>query len=97
MEITDALIDKLARLSRLQIDATQREAVRADLQRMVEFIDRLNEVDTEGVEPLTHMSDAGNMFREDAVSGQLTQEEVFQNAPRHHTGFFSVPKIINRS
>lgn len=96
MEITDALMDKLARLSRLQIDASQREAIRADLQRMVGFIDRLREVDTEGVEPLTHMSDAGNVFREDKVSGQLTEEEVFRNAPRHRTGFFTVPKIINR-
>ena len=97
MQITDDLIEKLARLARLNIGADQREAVRTDLERMLRFVDRLNEVDTTGVEPFSHFGGDEALLRPDEVGGQLTQEEALSPAPQRQGSFFTVPKSINKS
>jgi aspartyl-tRNA(Asn)/glutamyl-tRNA(Gln) amidotransferase subunit C len=94
MEVNDQLIDKLASLSRLQFDATEKAAIKTDLQNMIQFIDKLNEVDTTGVEPLLHMSDTVNVLRADEVQGSISREEALKNAPMHDEQFFKVPKVI---
>lgn len=96
MQVNDALIDKLARLSMLGFDATDREEIRSDLQKMIGFVDKLQELDTSGVEPLLHMSANLNVLREDVVKGMLTREEALQNAPLHDEAFFKVPKVIKK-
>ncbi|HMG83152.1 MAG TPA: Asp-tRNA(Asn)/Glu-tRNA(Gln) amidotransferase subunit GatC [Ferruginibacter sp.] len=96
MEVNDQLIDKLASLSRLQFDATEKEAIKSDLQSMIQFIDKLNEVDTTGVEPLLHMSDNVNVLREDEVQGSISRDEALRNAPMHDEQFFKVPKVIQK-
>lgn len=96
MQITDELIGKLARLARLNIGNDEHEAVKTDLQRMVSFIDRLNEVDTTGVEPFSHFGDEAPLLRSDVVSGQLTEEEALALAPQKQGSFFTVPKTINK-
>lgn len=97
MQITDELIGKLARLARLNIGNDEHEAVKTDLQRMVSFIDRLNEVDTTGVEPFSHFGDEAPLIRSDVVSDQLTEEEALAQAPQKQGAFFTVPKTINKS
>jgi aspartyl-tRNA(Asn)/glutamyl-tRNA(Gln) amidotransferase subunit C len=97
VEITDELIDKLARLARLHVPDSERESLRADLQRMIGFVDRLREVDTTGVEPLTHLIDEGNVLRPDRVGGQLSAEETFLNAPEQSAHYFTVPKVVDKS
>jgi aspartyl-tRNA(Asn)/glutamyl-tRNA(Gln) amidotransferase subunit C len=96
MEVNDALVDKLANLSRLQFDATEKEGIKKDLQRMIQFVEKLNELDTTGVEPLLHMSEQVNILREDEVKGSISRKEGLQNAPVHDEQFFKVPKVINR-
>jgi aspartyl-tRNA(Asn)/glutamyl-tRNA(Gln) amidotransferase subunit C len=96
MEVNDQLIDKLASLSRLQFDATEKAAIKADLQSMIQFIDKLNEVDTTGVEPLLHMSDNINVLRADEVQGSISREQALKNAPVHDEQFFKVPKVIQK-
>jgi aspartyl-tRNA(Asn)/glutamyl-tRNA(Gln) amidotransferase subunit C len=96
MEVNDALVDKLANLSRLQFDATEKEGIKKDLQRMIQFVEKLNELDTTGVEPLLHMSDQVNILREDEVKGSISREEGLQNAPVHDEQFFKVPKVIQK-
>jgi aspartyl-tRNA(Asn)/glutamyl-tRNA(Gln) amidotransferase subunit C len=96
MEVNDALVDKLANLSRLQFDATEKEGIKKDLQRMIQFVEKLNELDTTGVEPLLHMSEQVNILREDEVLGSISREQGLQNAPVHDEQFFKVPKVINR-
>jgi aspartyl-tRNA(Asn)/glutamyl-tRNA(Gln) amidotransferase subunit C len=96
MNVNDALIEKLAHLSRLEFNEAEKEEIKSDLEKMIGFIDKLNELDTTGVEPLLHMSDNVNVFRKDEVKGELKREDVFKNAPLHDDQFFKVPKVIKK-
>jgi len=96
MNVTDALIDKLADLSRLEFDDFEKEEIKDELEKMIGFIDKLNELDTTGVQPLLHMSKNVNVFRTDTVKGQISREDVFKNAPLHDDEFFKVPKVIKK-
>ena len=96
MNVNDALIDKLAHLSRLEFSSEEKEEIKNDLEKMIGFIDKLNELDTTGVEPLLHMSENVNVFRKDEVEGEISKEDVFRNAPMHDDNFFKVPKVIRK-
>jgi aspartyl-tRNA(Asn)/glutamyl-tRNA(Gln) amidotransferase subunit C len=96
MEVNDALVEKLANLARLQFNDIEKENIKNDLQRMIQFVEKLNEVDTTGVEPLLHMSEEVNVLRDDKVQGSISRAEGLQNAPVHDGEFFKVPKVIKR-
>jgi len=96
MIVNDALIDKLAHLSRLEFEEDEKEVIKNDLEKMIGFIDKLNELDTTGIEPLLHMSDNVNVFRTDTVKGEIGRKDVFKNAPLHDEKFFKVPKVIKK-
>ncbi len=96
MNVDDALIEKLANLSRLDFNKSEKEEIKNDLEKMIGFIDKLNELDTTGVDPLLHMSENVNIFRKDEVKGEITREDVFRNAPLHDEEFFKVPKVIKK-
>lgn len=95
MQIDSTLISRLERLARLNLDPAEREKLGGDLQRILDMVDKLRELDTAGVEPLVYLNDTANVFREDEVAGQLTRNEALQNAPGHDGQFFRVPKVIN--
>ena len=97
MQVDDALIEKLAELSMLRFDETEKEEIKADLQKMIGFIDKLQELDTTGVEPLMHMSEEVNVLREDMPGNMLKQEEALKNAPNDNNQYFMVPKVIKKS
>ncbi|MEO6233038.1 MAG: Asp-tRNA(Asn)/Glu-tRNA(Gln) amidotransferase subunit GatC [Ferruginibacter sp.] len=97
MEVNDALIDKLANLARLQFDNDQKAGFKKDLQKMIQFVEKLNELDTTGVSPLLHMSDNVNVLREDEVRGSISRNEGLKNAPLHDDEFFKVPKVISKN
>jgi len=96
MEVNDALVDKLAHLSRLQFNASEKEEIKNDLQRMITFVEKLNELDVTGIEPMLHMSDEINVLREDEINGSVSREEALKNAPLHDDIFFKVPKVIKK-
>ncbi len=96
MEVNDALVDKLAHLARLQFNDDAKEGIKTDLQRMIKFVEKLNELDTTGVAPLLHMSEEVNILRDDEVKGSITLEQGLKNAPVHDEEFFKVPKVIKR-
>lgn len=96
MNVNDELIDKLANLARLEFNDEEKKEIKKDLQEMIGFIDKLNELDTTGVEPLLHMSDNINVFRDDEVAGMISREEALKNAPMHDEQFFKVPKVIKK-
>lgn len=96
MQVDDALIEKLAQLSMLQFNEAEKEEIKNDLQKMIGFIDKLQELDTSGIEPLMHMSDEVNVLRDDVVGDMLSREQALQNAPRHDASFFKVPKVIKK-
>lgn len=94
MEVNDALISKLSHLAKLDFNDAEKDEIKNDLQRMISFVEKLNELDTTGVEPLLHMSDEVNILREDEVKGSVTREEALKNAPQHDEQFFKAPKVI---
>jgi aspartyl-tRNA(Asn)/glutamyl-tRNA(Gln) amidotransferase subunit C len=96
MQVDDALIDKLSRLSMLKFDDAEREEIKSDLEKMIGFVDKLKELDTTGVEPLLHMSANTNMLREDVTGNMLSRQEALKNAPLHDEQFFKVPKVIKK-
>lgn len=96
MEVNDTLVDKLANLARLQFDNTEKSAIKNDLQRMIQFVEKLNELDTTGVSPLLHMSDNINALREDEIKGSISREEGLKNASKKDSQFFKVPKVIKK-
>ncbi|HEV7783390.1 MAG TPA: Asp-tRNA(Asn)/Glu-tRNA(Gln) amidotransferase subunit GatC [Chitinophagaceae bacterium] len=96
MEVNDALVGKLAHLSRLQFNPTEKEEIKNDLQRMIGFVEKLNELDLDDVAPLLFMSDEVNVLREDEIKGSVSREEALKNAPLHDGQFFKVPKVIKK-
>lgn len=96
MEVNDALVDKLAHLSRLQFNEQEKAAIKKDLQNMIGFVEKLNELDLEAVEPMLFMSDEVNVLREDEIKGSVSREEALKNAPLHDNQFFKVPKVIKK-
>lgn len=97
MKINDALFDKLAHLSMLEFKQDEKEEMKIELEKMFTFIEKLNELDTTGVEPLLHMSENEDIFRKDEVKDQISKEDAFKNAPLHDNEFFKVPKVIKKS
>jgi aspartyl-tRNA(Asn)/glutamyl-tRNA(Gln) amidotransferase subunit C len=96
MIVDDALIDKLARLSMLKFDESEKEAIKKDLEKMIGFVDKLKELDTTGIAPLQHMGDAHNALREDVTGEVLDRTKALGNAPHHDDQFFKVPKVIKK-
>ena len=96
MEVNEAIVDKLAKLARLKFDDAEKEAIKNDLQKMIKLVEKLNELDTTGVEPLLHMSSNVNILRADEVKGSITREAGLQNASVHDEYFFKVPKVIKK-
>jgi aspartyl-tRNA(Asn)/glutamyl-tRNA(Gln) amidotransferase subunit C len=96
MEVNDELVNKLAHLARLKFEASEKEEIKNDLQKMIAFVEKLNELDTTGVEPLLYMTDEINVLREDEVKGSISREEALMNAPSHDDQFFKVPKVIKK-
>lgn len=97
MKVDNELIERLAELSRLEFRPEEMEAIKADLERILSFMEKLNEVDTDNVEPMIYVSDNENVFREDAVRDTLSKEEVLKNAPIHDSDYIKVPKVIQQS
>jgi aspartyl-tRNA(Asn)/glutamyl-tRNA(Gln) amidotransferase subunit C len=97
MIVTNELVEKIAHLSRLEFNAEETESIKEDLQKMISFVEKLNEIDTTGIEPQLHMSPELNVLREDEVKGSLSREEVLLNAPDKSDRFFMVPKVITRT
>lgn len=97
MEVTDELFDNLADLSRLKFSAEEKSSIKKDLEKMIAFVDKLNELDTADVQPLIHMTDNYNILREDKVVPSISREEGLSNAPSHDEAFFKVPKVIKKS
>lgn len=94
MKINESLILKLEQLARLQLSDTERSAIQGDLNRILEMVEKLEELDTEGVDPLTYVNEDVNVYREDAVRGQVDREAALKNAPDQDGAYFRVPKVI---
>ena len=96
MEITDELVDHIAHLARLEFEGEKKEEIKADLNKIIDFVDQLNEVDTEGVEPLIFMTDAINVLREDKAEVTISQAEALKNAPNKDSDYIKIAKVLKK-
>jgi aspartyl-tRNA(Asn)/glutamyl-tRNA(Gln) amidotransferase subunit C len=94
MTIDEKLVDQLSHLARLSFENETRTEIKNDLNKMLAFVDKLNELDTTGVEPLIYMVDETNVMRKDVVKTDITHEEGLKNAPKRDSDYFRVPKVI---
>lgn len=97
MKITDEKIEQLAHLSRLEFSDAEKSRIKTDLENILVFCEKLNEVDTEGVEPLVYMTDTRNHVREDVVEQLVSREDILKNAPAKDSDYFLVPKVIEQN
>ena len=94
MKIDQETLEKIAHLARLKFDPESGEQMMADMEEILTWVEKLDELDTENVEPLTHMSPEINVYREDEVKGQLDRKRALANAPKKDEAYFRVPKVI---
>ena len=94
MVITDETIDYVGILAKLELSDEEKEQAKKDMETMLDYIDTLNELDTEGIEPMSHVFPVNNVFREDVVTNGDGSKETLSNAPAQKDGGFKVPKTI---
>jgi aspartyl-tRNA(Asn)/glutamyl-tRNA(Gln) amidotransferase subunit C len=93
-QISEETIEYVGILAKLELSPEEKEAARKDMGSMLDYIDKLNELDTSGVEPMSHVFPVQNVFREDEVRNGDTRTEILKNAPGEKNGMFKVPKIV---
>lgn len=96
MNIDETTVDRLASLAKLEFDASSKKQMITDMNRMLAFVDKLQELDTENVEPLVLMTESKNIWREDVPKQEITQQEALMNAPKKDSDYFKVPKVISK-
>lgn len=96
MEVNDALIDKLCDLSKLSFVGAEREAIKQDLGRMLAFVEKINELDTDNVQPLIHLTPELNRLREDIVEISTDHALALKNAPKKDSDYIRVPKVLDK-
>lgn len=89
-------VDKIAHLARLEVTDAECEELIKDMENILGFMDKLNEVDTTGVEPLVYMTTTTSPLRPDVVKQEITHEQALENAPEHDDDHFRVAKVINQ-
>ena len=96
MKIDNELVDRLSELSKLEFDAQAKEGLKKDLQKILNLVEKLEEINVDGVEPLIYMTDEKNVLRKDVVKDTVTKEEALLNAPQRDSDYFKVPKVIKK-
>lgn len=90
-------VDEIAHLARLEFDDASKPEILNDMNRMLSFIDKLNELDTTNVEPLIYMTSEHNILRPDVPETTITQKEALKNAPKKDSDYFKAPKVIEQN
>lgn len=94
MQIDENTVKHIATLAKLELNEQELLAMQNDLSRVLDFVDKLKEIDTENVEPLIYMSEERNVLRPDVVHLDITQKDALKNAPDHDSDYFKVPKVL---
>lgn len=97
MQVTDQMIDNLSNLSKLQFSNEEKKIIASDLEKMIAFVNKLQELDTEGIKPLQHMSNVVNVLRNDEVKELNVKSDLMQEVPHTDGVFIKVPKIIQKT
>lgn len=92
--ISDETMEYVSILAKLELSSDEKKQAKKDMERMLDYIDKLNELDTQGVEPMSHVFPVQNVFRKDLVTNTDCREELLLNAPEQKEGSFQVPRIV---
>ncbi len=92
--ISDEMIEYVGILAKLELNEEEKEQAKKDMASMLDYIDQLNELDTSGVEPMSHVFPVNNVFREDVVVNGDDRENMLANAPEQKDGSYKVPKTV---
>lgn len=92
--LDEKTVDKIASLTKLEFNGSEKEAILKDMNKMLDFVGKLSEVNTDGVEPLIHVNDEKNILRADIAHTDITQKEALKNAPKKDSTYFKIPKVI---
>ncbi len=95
-KINKQTVDEVAHLARLEFNEAEKEEILKDMNNMLQFIEKINEVDTTDVEPLVYLNTEKSLTREDVAQKTITKQEALKNAPDKDSDYFKVPKVINR-
>lgn len=90
-------VDDIAHLARLEFDEASKAEIQNDMNRMLKFIDKLNELDTDAIAPLIYMTEEHNRLRHDTPEVTITQKEALKNAARKDSDYFKAPKVIDQN
>lgn len=94
MAVTKQEVEKIAELARLEFNENEIEHLTKDMNQILHHMDKLNELDTSNVEPLSHPIEVKNVFRDDELKSSVKREDALKNAPDKDEEFFKVPKVI---
>ena len=94
MEVNDALVENLCKLACLEFDEAGKQEIKMDLQKMIGFVEKLNELDLRDVEPLLYMGEETNVLREDIPEKPLDRADALKNAPEADEQYFKVPTVV---
>ncbi len=94
MKVTRDQVRHIAALARLRFDAAEEKEIAAQMTRILDYVEKLNELNLDGVEPMSHVLDLYNVVRPDEARSRITREEALSNAPDADDAYFRVPKVI---
>ncbi len=94
MSIDNSTVKKVAKLARLKVDAKEEQNLKNELNNILEWVDKLQKVDTENIDPMLSVSNEPMPMREDMVTSELDNKQILSNAPEKKAGFFVVPKVV---
>lgn len=92
--ITDETIEYVSILAKLELSQEEKEQAKRDMGSMLEYISKLNELNTDGTEPMSHVFHVENIFRDDVITNGNDREHMLKNAPSEKDGLFEVPRTI---
>lgn len=94
MKVTKETIEYVANLARLNISEAEKGKLTLDMENIISYVDKLNELDTANVKPMEHVIPMQNVLREDVVTDSFNREELLKSAPSHENGCYRVPKVV---
>ncbi len=96
MKVTDEMIDRLSHLARLEFKNEEKAEIKNDLTNVLSFIEKLNELNTDGIEPLVYVNEDVNVLRKDVREQIITKQEALKSAPQHDSDYFKTPKVLQK-
>jgi aspartyl-tRNA(Asn)/glutamyl-tRNA(Gln) amidotransferase subunit C len=94
MKITKETVEHVANLARLNLSEQEKEKLAIEMESIISYVDKLNELDTANIEPRSHVLPIQNVFRDDIKAESYDREKILRNAPSQENGCFKVPKVV---